>query len=178
MIVVVVGNVSVTSRVSRCLYTFCPEIVFGGDDSGVFTLFADLCRLLKVCTLLTSDVSGSAIDEFRSYVIEKRGQHRRSGQSICNIEDVIRYLTQNFSFRSRSHLLRVFKLCCLAIKTCETVYPAVSISLSGSSLREVALQNCVRLLQSYVLSPGYCHQSFFTGQTLDAVRTAVDLCVS
>ena len=44
LIVVIVGSVSVTSGVSSCLYSFCPEILFEGDDHGVFALFADLCR--------------------------------------------------------------------------------------------------------------------------------------
>ena len=32
--------VTVTSGVSRYFYSFCPEILFEGDDSGVFALFA------------------------------------------------------------------------------------------------------------------------------------------
>ena len=103
------------------LYIFCPEILLEGDDSGVFSLFADLCWLLKVCNSLTSDDSNCAIDEFGSYVIEKRVQHCSSGQSACSIGDVTENLIQDFRFQSRSHLLRVFKLCYLAVETCETV---------------------------------------------------------
>ena len=114
------------------------------------------------------------MDEFGSYVIEKRGQHRSSGQSANSIVDVIEYSMQDFSFQSRAQLLGVFKLCCLAVKTLDVAYPSVSISLSGSSLLEGALQNCIRLIQSYVLSEGYSHQAFFTGQTMQAVRAAVD----
>ena len=36
------------------------------------------------------------------------------------------------------------------------------------------MQNCIKLIQSYVLSEGYSHQAFFTGQTMEAVRGAVD----
>ena len=160
LILVLGGNISVTSGVSRCHYSFCPETLLEGDDCAVFILFADLCRLLKVCNLLTLDESSCAIDEFGSYVIEKRGQHCSSGQSACNIGDVTEYLIHIFSFQSQSLLLRVFKFFCLAVKVCETVYPSESISLSGSSLREDALQNFIRLVQSYVLSSGYRHQSF------------------
>ena len=174
LIVVIVGSVSVTSGVSRCLHSFCPEILFEGDDHGVFALFADLCRLLKTCNLITAEESRCAVDEFSSYVIEKRGQHRSSGQSASSVKDIVEYLLGDFSFQSRERLMRIFKLCCLTIETLDVVYPSVSISLSGSSLREDALQNCIKLVQSYVLSPGYCHQRFFTGQTMDAVRAAVD----
>ena len=52
--------------------------------------------------------------------------------------------------------------------------PYVSISLSGKTSREDALRNCIRLVQSYVLSRGYNYRRFFTGQTMDAVRAAVD----
>ena len=96
-----------------------------------------------------------AVDKFGSYVIEKRGQHQSSGQSASHISDSIEYFMQDFSFQSRAQLLRIFKLCCLAIKTLDVDYPAVSISLSCSTLREYALQNCIRLIQSYVLSQGY-----------------------
>ena len=92
LIVVIVGSVSVTSGVSRCLYSFCPEILFEGDDRGVFALLTDLCRLLKVCNLITAEESCCAVDEFSSYVIEKRGQHRSSGQSASAIENIIEYL--------------------------------------------------------------------------------------
>ena len=172
--VVIVGSVCVTSGVSRCLYSFCPEILFEGDDSGVFALCTDLCRLLKVCNVITAEESRCAVDEFSSYVIEKRVQHRSSGQSASGIGDVLDYLLGDFSFQSRELLVRIFKLCCLAIETSIVDYPSVSISLSGSSLREDALQNCIKLVQSYVLSQGYCHQRFFTGQTMDAVQAAVD----
>ena len=171
LIVVIVGSITVTSGVSRCFYSFCPEILFEGDDSGVFALFADLCRLLKTCGLITAEESSRSVDEFGSYVIEKRGQHRSSEQSANSIVDVIEYLMQDFSFQSRIHLLRVFKLCCLAVRTLDVSYPSVSY---GSSLVESAMQKCIKLIQSYVLSEGYSHQAFFTGQTMEAVRAAVD----
>ena len=63
----------------------------------------------------------------------------------------------DFSFQSRVRLLRIFKLCCLGIETPDVVYPSVSISLGGSTLCEDTLQNCIKLVQSYVLSQWYCH---------------------
>ena len=168
LVVVIVGSITVTSGVSRCFYSFCPEILFEGDDSGVFALFADLCRLLETCGLITAEESSRSVDEFGSYVIEKRGQHRSSEQSANSIVDVIEYLMQDFSFQSRVHLLRVFKLCCLAVRTLDVSYPSPLVSA------ESAIQNCIKLIQSYVLSEGYSHQAFFTGQTTEAVRAAVD----
>ena len=38
LIVVIVGNIGVTSGVLRCLYSFCPEILLEGYYSGVLTL--------------------------------------------------------------------------------------------------------------------------------------------
>ena len=173
-LVVVIGSITVTLEISRCFYSFCPEILFEGDDSGVFALFADLYRLLKTCDLITAEELSRSVDEFGSYVIQKQGQHRSSEQSANSIVDVIEYLIQDFSFQSRVHLLRVFKLCCLAVRILDVSYPSVSISLSDSSLVESAMQNCIKLIQSYVLSEGYSHQAFFTGQTMEAVRAAVD----
>ena len=70
----------------------------------------------------------SLLSVFGSFVIKKERQHCGYGQSACNIGDVIEYLMQVFSVQSRSHFLRVFKLCCLAVETCDVVYPSVSIS--------------------------------------------------
>ena len=125
LIVVIVGSVSVMPGVSRCLYRFCLEILFEGDDSGVFALFTDLCRLLEECNLITAEESRCAVDELSSYVNEKRVQHRSSGQSACAIEDIIEHLMGDFSFQSRVRLLRIFKQCCLTIETPGVVYSSV-----------------------------------------------------
>ena len=53
------------------------------------------------------------------------------------------------------------------------VYPAVNFDLSGSKLSIAKFQECLHLVQSYVLSPGYEHQSFFTEPTMEAVQDAI-----
>ena len=52
-------------------------------------------------------------------------------------------------------------------------YPAVSLDLSGFALSVADFQSCVRLVQSYILSEGYSHQSFFSDQTLIVVKKAI-----
>ena len=86
-----------------------------GDDIAAFELFSELCRALERCKAVASDEVKAAQYECNSYVIEKRRQHCRLERSASDIPDVRRYLLDDFSFRSRCHVLRIFKLCCLIV---------------------------------------------------------------
>ena len=99
--------------------------------------------------------------------------HDGSEVNASEIPDVVQNLLRDFSFHARPEVCRVLKLCCLVIGLPRVVYPQVSFNLSGSSFSESAFQCCLRLVQSYVMSAGYEHQSFFTDSTLDAVRSAI-----
>ena len=54
-------------------------------------------------------------------------------------------------------------------------YTTVTFDLKGSSLAVEKIQDCLRLMQTYLLSPGYMHQLLFIGPTLDAVREAIGI---
>ena len=68
----IVSHRSVTTGVSRGLYSFCPEILLDGDTNSIFGLFAGLCTILVDCGTLPLGASSAAVDEFYSYVVEKR----------------------------------------------------------------------------------------------------------
>ena len=51
---------------------------------------------------------------------------------------------------------------------------AVDFFLGGCKISEGAIEDCLRLVQSYVSIPGFCPQSFFTESTLGAVRSTID----
>ena len=92
LIVMVLQYESVTSGVSRGLSSFCFEILLEGDNSCVLTLFADLCRLYVGCGVLALDVSKAAVEEFTSYVAEKRRQHVDSTRSASDISNIMEFL--------------------------------------------------------------------------------------
>ena len=171
LVVVLLRNVTVTSRLSQGLYSFCPEFMLEGDDSTVFSLFFSLCELLKSSNVVTTDEMDAAVEEYHSYIIEKRRQHEGGSSSACDIPDVVRYLVRDFSFQARVHLFRVFKFCCLIVGMPESSPPPVSMDLSGFSAE--MFRDCLLLVQSYILSWGYSHRSFFVEITLDAVCEAV-----
>ena len=177
LIVMVLQHGSVTSGVSRGLSSFCFEILLEGDllegISCVFTLFADLCRLYVGCGVLALDVSKAAVEEFTSYVAEKRRQHVDSTRSASDISNFMEILLNDFAFQARHHVFRVFKLCCLVIELPRSDLPAVEFDLSGCALSRIDFDRSLRLVQSYVLSSGYSHKTFFTNPTLDAVRDAI-----
>ena len=173
LIVMVLQHGSVTSGVSRGLSSFCSEILFEGDNTCVFTLFADLCRLYVGCGVLPLDVSKAAVEEFASYVAEKRRQHVDSTRSASDIANIMEFLLNDFAFQARHRVFRVFKLCCLVIELPRSDLPAVEFDLSGSALSRMDFDRSLRLVQSYVLSSGYSHKAFFTNPTLDAVRDAI-----
>ena len=69
-----------------------------GDDGAVFSPFTELCRILVTCGELTSDECSAAMEEFSSFVVEKRRYHAASEQSASGIVDiVIFFLTLAFS---------------------------------------------------------------------------------
>ena len=173
LVVVLLRNMAVTSKLSQGLYSFCPEIMLEGDDHTVFGLFASLCNLLKSCGVLKADESAAAVEEYHSYIIEKRRQHAGEEHAASDIPDVIRYLIRDFSFQARVHLFRVFKLCCLVIGVPEAVPPVVTLDLSGCAFSTAIVRDCLLLVQSYVLSWGYAHKTFFVDRTLDVVREAI-----
>ena len=118
--------------------------------------------------------SSAAVDEFYSYVVEKRRQYAGSDRSGSAVFDVMAFLLGDCSFQSRHNVLRIFKLCCLIVSSGRSRYPSVLLELPGSALDQKAVDDCVRMVQSYVLSPGYAPKLFFTDLTLDAVRSAVE----
>ena len=173
LIVMVLRHGSVTSGVSRGLSSFCSESLLEGENSCVFTLFSDLCRLYVGCGVLALDVSKAAVEEFTSYVAEKRRQHVDSTRSASDISNIMEFLLNDFAFQARHHVFRVFKLCCLVIELPRSDLPAVEFDLSGCALSRIDFDRSLRLVQSYVLSSGYSHKTFFTNPTLDAVRDAI-----
>ena len=170
----IVCHRSVSSGVSRGLYCFCPEILLDGDSDRIFGLFAGLCKILVDCGVLPLGSASAAVDEFYSYIVEQRRQYAGSDRSGSTVFDVMTFLLGDYSFRSRHNVLWIFKLCCLIVSSGRSRYPSVLLELPGSALDQKVVDDCVRMVQSYVLSPGYAPKLFFTNLTLDAVRDAVE----
>ena len=173
LVFVILKNPAVSSRVARGFSCFCPEVILEGDDRAVFRLFADLTGVLESCGLLAADETKAGIEQFNSYLVEKQRQHDRSNITASEISNVVQYLLRDFSFQARHHVCRVLKLCCLVMGSSCGVQPQVSLDLGGSKIGEDIFQDCLLLVQSYVLSPGYCPRLFFTESTLGAVRDAI-----
>ena len=173
LIVMLLKTTSTTSDVSKGLYSFCPEMMLESDDTTAFALFAGLCKVLETCGVIAFDVSRVAVEEYTSYVVERRKSHLSSGQAASAITDVVRYLFLDFGFQARHRILRVLKLCCLFVGMPAVKYPAVTFDLSGSAWEPRSFQNCLRLVQSYVMCAGYSPQGLFSDQTVSAVQRAV-----
>ena len=87
---------------------------------------------------------------------------------------MVDFLLRDYSFQAPRRLVYcVFKLCCLVVCMPVKKCPPVTIDLSGSVISPTDFRRCMELVQSYLLSPEYSHQSFFTDSTLDAVRAAI-----
>ena len=173
LVVTLLKNPSATSAVSKGIYSFCPELMLEGDNSTAFALFAGLCSILETCGVLASDESKGALDEYSSFIVERRKSHASSKQSATNIDDVVAYLLLDFGFQARHRVFRVFRLCCLFIGMPVRSCPALDFDLSGSALDPRSFYDCLRLVQSYVMSAGYSAQGLFSDQALGSVRKAV-----
>ena len=148
LVFVILKNPAVSSRVASDFSCFCPEIMLEGDDRAVFRLFADLTGVLESCGLLAVDEIKAGIEQFNSFIVEKRRQHDRSNITASEISDVVQYLLRDFSFQARHHVCRVLKLCCLVVGSSCGVHPQVSPDLGGSKICEEIFQDCLRLVQS------------------------------
>ena len=62
-----------------------------GDDRAVFHLFADLTNVLGTCGLLASDEAKAPVEQFGSYILEKRRQHDCSITTASEISIVMQY---------------------------------------------------------------------------------------
>ena len=69
LIFVLVERISATASFSRCLSSFCPEIMLDGNNNAVFNLFSELSRVLLTCGVLTLDETKAAMEEFTSYFV-------------------------------------------------------------------------------------------------------------
>ena len=145
-----------------------------GDNICIFKLFSELSsqtvRLLLGCGLPPKVGSQAAVEEFTSYVVEKRRQHADSDR----IPNTMEFLLRDFAFQSRHYVFRAYKMCSsLVIELPRSSLSRVNFHLPGGALNPGAFDRCTHLVQSYVLSAGYGHQPFLTNPTLDAVRDAL-----
>ena len=95
----------VSSDFLQGLYCFCPELLLEGDDRHVFQPFSRLVRVLERCGCLSSGDARASLEEFTTYVVDARAQHRESEKSAEQIADVITYLLSDYSFMSRRSLV-------------------------------------------------------------------------
>ena len=161
LVSLVLASTAVTSGVSRGLYAFCPEIMLEGDDHHIFKLFGSLCDLFRSCHVMSSD-SLNAAAEFKSYVIEKRRHYEEATCAASEIPDVVQFLLRDFAFQSRTHVFRLFKICCLVVGVPKSSLPAITIDLGGSALSPAMVQDCVLMLQSHIVSPSFNPRLFFS----------------
>ena len=98
--------------------------------------------------------SKAAIEEYTSYIVEKRRQHSTADQAASDSADVLSISLQDFSSQARRHVFRTIKLCCLVVAIPRNIPPAVAIDLSGSALNAGAFDLCLRLVQTFLLSAG------------------------
>ena len=173
LVSLVLASTAVTSGVSRGLYAFCPEIMLEGDDHHIFELFGSLCDLFRSCHVMSSDSLNAAAAEFKSYVIEKRRHYEDATCAASEIPDVVQFLLRHFAFQSRTHVFRLFKICCLVIGVPKSSLPVVTIDLGGSALSPAMVQDCVLMVQSHIVSPSFNPRLLFSAPLFVAVREAI-----
>ena len=173
LVSLVLASTAVTSGVSRGLYAFCPEIMLEGDDHHIFELFGSLCDLFRTCHVMSSDGLNAAAAEVKSNVIEKRRHYEDATCAASEIPDVVQFLLRDFAFLSRTHVFRLFKICCLVVGVPKSSLPAVTIDLGGSALSQAMVQDCVLMVQSHIVSPSFNPRLFFSASLLVAVREAI-----
>ena len=95
LIVMLLESTFARSIIAEGRCSFCPELMLEEDGEDVFTLFAELCRVLVTCGALTADESSAALEEHTSFVVEKWEYHYSSGQSASDVLDVVSYVLRD-----------------------------------------------------------------------------------
>ena len=139
----------------------------------MFELFSSHCDLFGSCNVLSSDDLKAAAAQYKSYVVEKRGHHVDSTCAASEIRDVIQFLLRDFGFQSRTHVFRLFKICCLIVRMQSSNPPAATIDLSGSALSPAIVHDCVLMVQSHLLGSSFAPHLFLSGSLLVAVQEAI-----
>ena len=170
----VLAQQAASSEFMSGLYCFCPELLLEGDDKHVFDLFNQLARRLERCGIISDAECKSAVEEFRTFVVDVRGRHAASDQVAESIPDVVSYLLGDYSFLARKNLCRMFELCCLVVLKPRQKQPDVDLDLSDCAVPYWTITSCISGVQSFVLSLNYKQKAFFTKHTMDSVRNAID----
>ena len=97
-VVLILEDSVARSGISKGLYSFCPELMIEGDNRLVLSLFAELCRLLEVCGIVSSDLVKAAAEEFGSYVVEQRRYHAGNDDAASGISYVTDCLLRDFGY--------------------------------------------------------------------------------
>ena len=164
----ILAQQAASSEFTRVLYCFCPELLLEGDDKHVFDLFNRLARCLERCGVISDVECKSAVEEFRTFVVDVRGRHAASDEVAENIPDVVSYLLGDYPFLARKSLCRVFELCCLVVLKPRQKHPDVDIDLSGCAVPYGTVTSCIRGVQSCV-----CHQITSRKHSLRSIRWIV-----
>ena len=170
---VILGQQVVSYDFLQGLCCFCPELLLEGDDRHVFQLFSRLVRVLERCGCLSSSDAQSSREEFATFVVNARSQHRESEESAERIKDVIEYLFSDYSFMSRRSLVQVLKVCCLVVDRPQRKMPDIEIDLKDCAVSVAVVTSSLRGVQRLVSSPGYKQGAFFTQGTMESVRDAI-----
>ena len=83
----ILAQQAASSGFSSSLYCFCPELLLEGDDKHVFDMFNRLARHLERCGVISDIECESAVEEFRTFVVDVRGRHAASGE-LCFVTEL------------------------------------------------------------------------------------------
>ena len=122
--------------------------------------------------MLSSDELKAAAVEYKSYVEEKQRHHEDSTYAASEIRDVVQFPLRDFGFKSRRHVFRLFKICCLVAGTQNSNPLAVTIDLSGITLNQTMVQDCILMVLSHVFGSSFNPLLFFSGSLPFAVQRA------
>ena len=124
----------------------------GTPAACVYCFLTSVSKLFVDCGVVPLEVSKAAVEEYTSYVVEKRRQRVDSDRVASTITNMMNFLFGNFASQSGHLVLRVIKLCCIVIASARNDFPRVSLDLSGCVLEQEDFDSCVRSGQTYVMS--------------------------
>ena len=142
------------------LFSSCSDTLLEGDDQRglvqvvqvvqvIFKWFSKLLSVLKKSGCLSEDESVASCEELTTYAVDARAPSF-SEKNAEDIPDIVEYLLVDYSFLSRGHLLRVFKICCLVVVSVGNCIQLFHSNWVDVQLLQLCYRPALRGVQSYV----------------------------
>ena len=139
-----------TSDIVRGLGSFDLDVMLVDPISLATFCFKELFTSFRLRGVLLADEETIYFEEYLSFLDELRKLHPNISQPKLLIPDVIEFVCGQEFYRSRPHLMRIFRLSCLCLDDPRVSFPPVKFGTVHTDDPKSPMFDVVTPLQSYL----------------------------